>query len=84
MASLLLTASLYSTAQASTCNLDLYQTKAGAKSFYTTTGDRLSLSNVTKLKPVCKINVKLASDAMKKALKVKRLEAQLKKLQSKK
>ena len=65
------------------CNLDLYQKKAGAKSFYTTNGERLSFSAVSKIKNVCNIKVTLASEAMKKALKVKRLEAQLLKLKTK-
>jgi len=65
------------------CEMNLYQKKAGAKSFYTTNGERLSLSAVSKIKNVCNIKVTLASEAMKKALKVKRLQAQLKKLQTK-
>ena len=78
--SLIFTASLYASVSSANCNLSLYQTKSGAKTFYTTNGERLSLSNVTKLKNVCKIDVKLASEAMKKSLKIKRLEASLAKL----
>ncbi len=86
MKNLILTAALLTIASTSfgACNLDLYQTKAGAKSFYTTNGERLSLKNVSKLKNVCTIKVSLASEAMKKSLKVKRLQAQLKKLTAKK
>ena len=79
VSTLLLIASNYSFAA---CNLDLYQTKQGAKSYYTVKGERLSLKTVQKLSNVCVVKSSLASEAMKKELKIRRLQAQLKKLTS--
>jgi len=71
---LLLTALLTITmnAQAS-CNLSIKVKKPSSKTFYLTSGEKLTAKNIEKLKTVCTLNVSVMNERQVAELKIKDL-----------
>lgn len=82
IATIVITSSVYSAANAGTCSLTLLKKKASAKSVYTMNGERLSAKTASKLANVCTVKVSIMSEAMKKEMQIKGMEAKLAKLKA--